>query len=106
MSSVGRGKAAAMPDAAMLERVTRRVETLRREALAVEDEFAHTLRRTAPAMRESARNLLHYLAVRQHDIRDLQRDLGRLGLSSLGRMEAHVLASLNAVLDVLHQLRS
>jgi hypothetical protein len=36
--------------------------------------------------------LIHYLALRRHDIRRLQEQLAALGLSSLGRMESHVLA--------------
>jgi pyruvate kinase len=56
-------------------------------------------------MRESAYNLVHYLAIRRHDVRALQDELARLGLSSLGRMEAHVMASLHAVLEVLLALR-
>lgn len=62
------------------------------------------LRRIAPAQRESARNLVHYLAIRRHDIRSLQLKLAELGLSSLGRAEAHVLAAVDAVLDALHAL--
>ena len=54
--------------------------------------------------RASARNLLDYLALRRHDIRPLQSKLARLGLSSLGRTEPHVLSSLHAVLRVLHKL--
>jgi pyruvate kinase len=57
-----------------------------------------------PAQRESGRNLLHYLALRRHDLRPLQEALARLGLSSLGRAEAHALASVDAVLAVLHRL--
>jgi len=82
----------------------RAVEELRRSALVFETEFAEALSRSPPVRRESLRNLLHYLAVRRHDVRDVQYALARLGLSSLGRMESHVLASLNAVLDVLYRL--
>ena len=57
-----------------------------------------------PDHRASARNLLDYLAPRRHDIRPLQSKLARLGLSSLGRTEPHVLSSLHAVLKVLHKL--
>ena len=46
-------------------------------------------------------NLLHYLALRQCDVRDLQRALAGRGLSSLGRAESHVLATIDAVLDRL-----
>jgi pyruvate kinase len=89
-----------------LDRAARGVEELRRAALEAEREFATELDATAPSMRESAFNLVHYLAVRRHDPRGLQDELTRLGLSSLGRMEAHVMASLQAVLEVLYALRS
>ena len=89
-----------------LDRAARGVDELRRAALAAEHEFAKELDATAPPMRESAYNLVHYLAVRRHDVRELQDELARLGLSSLGRMEAHVMASLQAVLEVLCVLRN
>ena len=54
--------------------------------------------------RESARNLMHYLALRRHDLRPLQKRLAALGLSSLGRAESHVLASVDSVLAVLRRL--
>jgi len=54
--------------------------------------------------RDSARNLLHYLALRRRDLRPLQLRLASLGLSSLGRAESHVLATVDAVLGVLHRL--
>ncbi len=89
-----------------LDRAARSVEALRRSALAAEQEFAAELEAAAPSMRESAYNLVHYLAVRRHDVRELQDELARLGLSSLGRMEAHVMASLQAVLEVVYALRN
>ncbi len=54
--------------------------------------------------RASARNLLHYLALRRRDLRPLQLRLAVLGLSSLGRAESHVLATVDTVLEVLHRL--
>jgi pyruvate kinase len=45
----------------------------------------------------SALNFAHYLALRRQDLRSLQRRLMGLGLSSLGRAESRVLASLDAV---------
>jgi pyruvate kinase len=54
--------------------------------------------------RDSARNLLHYLSLRRRDLRPLQLRLAALGLSSLGRAESHVLATVDAVLRVLHHL--
>ncbi len=54
--------------------------------------------------RESARNLLHYLSLRRHDLRKLQSRLAALGLSSLGRAESHVLATVDSVLSILYRL--
>jgi|GEM_PF-3427207 len=45
----------------------------------------------------SAANLAAYLAFRENDIRDLQDELATLGLSSLGRAEASVRATIAAV---------
>jgi pyruvate kinase len=52
----------------------------------------------------SARNLLQYLALRGHELRDLQDPLIALGLSSLGGSEGHVQASVEAVLGALATL--
>jgi len=52
----------------------------------------------------SAANLAHYLAVRQHELRTLQDRLAEVGLSSLGRGEAHILANLDSVIDILSRL--
>lgn len=54
--------------------------------------------------RESALNLLHYLSLRRRDLRPLQVRLAALGLSSLGRAEPNVLATVDQVLRVLHRL--
>ena len=57
-----------------------------------------------PAYRKSALNLIHYLALRQQDVRALQEELAALGLSSLGRTEAHVMSTLKAVLVALNHM--
>jgi len=54
--------------------------------------------------RLGASNLLHYLALRSRDLRPLQERLMAMGLSSLGRSEAHALATVEAVLGVLRRL--
>ncbi len=50
-----------------------------------------------PAFAASALNFAHYLELRRIDLRPLQRRLMVLGLSSLGRCEGHVLATLDAI---------
>jgi pyruvate kinase len=46
----------------------------------------------------SALNLAHYVALRRHELRDLQLELMPWGLSSLGRCEARVFENLDAVI--------
>ncbi len=53
--------------------------------------------------RRSARNLAHYLALRRHDLREVQASLAGIGLSSLGRTEGHVLS---AIQNVYHAVSS
>ncbi|NKN34916.1 pyruvate kinase [Agrobacterium sp. a22-2] len=58
---------------------------------------------TAPAD-PAVENLSHYLSLRHHDLRILQRRLMVLGLSSLGRLEGRVLPTLDAVIAALAAL--
>ena len=53
---------------------------------------------------ESARNLVHYLAMRRFELRATQERLAALGISSLGRSEGHVLNNLDLVLGILYRL--
>lgn len=47
--------------------------------------------------RSSARNIVHYWALRQIDMRAVQRRLAAFGLSSLGHSESHVQATIRLV---------
>ncbi len=59
-------------------------------------------RRDAGADGDAAvENLAHYLVLRRHDLRALQRHLMWRGLSSLGRLESRVLPTLDAVIVAL-----
>jgi len=53
------------------------------------------------AFAPSAANFAHYLALRRHDLRAMQRSLTEAGLSSLGRAEGHVMPTLDAVAALL-----
>jgi len=103
--SMNPGDAPAHPiHPSVIDRLITAVEELRARALELEATLGDEIGRAHPDHRESARNLVHYLALRQEDIRSLQGDLASLGLSSLGRLEGHTLSTLDAVLGVLHQL--
>jgi pyruvate kinase len=88
----------------IMERLLPRLIELRERALKLEHTYEEELGLVEPSYRPSARNFLHYMSVRKHDIRELQHDLASVGLSSLGVLEPHVLASLNAVIGILERL--
>jgi pyruvate kinase len=57
-----------------------------------------------PTHRDGVDNLARFVALRSQDLRSLQDDLAVHGLSSLGRAESHVLATLDAVITALRAL--
>lgn len=90
--------------AGAFDELIRQMENLRRFVVQEAELSKEILLKVPPERRQSAENLLHYLALRSEDIRPLQDRLARLGLSSLGRVESHVLATINAVLCNLYLL--
>lgn len=80
------------------------VDELLKQLEAAERTWSRWLAGVADVHRQSARNMLHYWAIRQHDLRDLQASLARYGLSSLGRSEPHVEATLVSVRSAIHAM--
>ena len=78
------------------------LQSLRDLRLAIDDEASSRIDLwrqyiEREAFAASADNLAHYLAFRHHDLRALQRELMRRGLSSLGRLESRVMMTLACV---------
>ncbi|TFD66838.1 pyruvate kinase [Cryobacterium ruanii] len=82
------------------------VESLRADLLLAELRQADEISAVQPRHAHSATNLVHYVELRTHDLRDLQARLARRGLTSLGRTESHVLASIDGLLRTLTLLIS
>lgn len=80
------------------------VLSLREEMLALEERVPDELAGLTGDGLASARNLIHYVALRRRDLRSLQPALAELGLSSLGRCEAHALATVEALTRALAAL--
>ncbi|HUO05806.1 MAG TPA: pyruvate kinase [Candidatus Binataceae bacterium] len=92
------------PRHSSVEALISRIGAIRASLVEGEDGCKRQLAEIDPQWRKSAGNLMHYLALRHHDIRHLQEELAVLGLSSLGRSESHVMSTLDAVLSALHHL--
>jgi pyruvate kinase len=87
-----------------IESIIARLQPIRLEVLQAEQHFREELDHVFLGNLQSARNLVHYVSLRRHDLRELQQDLGRLALSSLGRLESHVIATLDALLALLYKI--
>ena len=98
-----RAEAPPMPDPD-LQALAATLASLCADARALARGRADAVRAVHSDHRRSAENLLHYVAIRRRDLRPLQASLTELGLSSLGRCEAHVMATLCAVARALAAL--
>jgi pyruvate kinase len=89
---------------APLTELARELAALRTSMVRLEAMHAGVLAAIPPQNQPSARNFLHYLALRQHELRPLQARLAALGLSSIGRAESHALAAVDAVAAIVRRL--
>ncbi len=88
-----------------LRDVTAQLEDIDRLAGKMREYFSGRITTVHRHNQASAANLLDYLALRNRDIRELQRELAKMGLSSLGRTEGHTRAAVHAVLAILYELQ-
>ncbi len=88
-----------------LNRLYTQLSELRSHVVTTEEKYQEDLHYVHDDWLDSAKNLLYYIGLRQNDIRPIQVELGYLGLSSLGRLEAHVLAAIDSVLFALDRMR-
>lgn len=70
----------------------------------LENKFQQELSDVHPKHQTAAKNLVDYLALRNFDLKKEQRELAKLGLSSIGRAENHVMANIRAVQRSLKKL--
>ena len=90
-----------------LTSIKEEIGTLIEEIYAHEQKNMVQLEGVCPAYLESAKNLLHYSAIRNFDLREIQMNLKQLGLSRLANAEGNILESLvnthNLLKLILHE---
>lgn len=89
----------------VLEEIARELSTLERDMRQAEQQCTARWQNLPAVRRQSARNLVHYMAMRDRDLRPLQMQLAALGLSSLGRAESQALPAVEAVRAVVNRLK-
>jgi len=86
------------------QRLIKTISHLQFKMKKLEDRCEGHIGKIHPSYQISARNLIHYIAFRRHDVRDIQEQLVGLGLSSLGRSEAAVFSHVDSVVHALRLL--
>lgn len=82
-----------------LFRLSGELERIDEFMVRAEKDFYYLLEKVHESNRKCAVNLLHYLALRSLDIRDLQDALHEYGLSSMASSESHIRGQLLAILQ-------
>lgn len=70
-----------------------------------EDTNRDLLEQVQPHYLDSARNLLHYLALRTFDLKSIQEELSTLSISSLSHSEGYTLTNLQNILNLIQLLK-
>lgn len=83
----------------LLSTVRTALQRIDQNLISAEQRHEKVIGQVHPEQRQSAVNLVHYLALRCEDLRDLQDDLHNAGLSSLASAESHALRQVQAVLQ-------
>ncbi len=96
--------APAFPTSVPIDRLIAEPESIESDQRAAIERAEPQIRQVSPHFRRSATNLVQYLAFRGHDVRPVQDALAELGLSSLGRAEAHIRTTIASVLVLFYRL--
>ena len=87
-----------------LERLLDHISSIIDTAESLEEKYQDELDKVHPAYHKSAVNLIYYMALRSHNISNLQQELRFMGLPGLDNVESHVMRSLLALKTILNHL--
>jgi pyruvate kinase len=88
-----------------LEKLQLAIDSILKDIKEAESQNQDGIAQVAPAYRKSARNLVHYHALRNHDLRGVQKKLRNLGISRLANAQGHLEASLLKIQYLLNCLQ-
>jgi len=84
-----------------LRKMISQIEEIVAYARRREKKFNREIEKLHPEYQRGAINLIHYRALRSFDLRELQKELGYLGISRMANSQLHVMASLLNVHSIL-----
>ena len=68
------------------------------------DQYKDEIEKIHPSYKHSAKNLIDFLAFRNHPIDEIQQNLEDLGISTLSMGERHILSNIDAVINNLKKI--
>ncbi len=77
-----------------IQSIIQSIDDIIETAKKFELKYKNQLKKVHPKFKQSATNLIHYLAFREKDSNELQNNLGNMGLSRLAKNQGHVMDSL------------
>ncbi|MFP4470959.1 MAG: pyruvate kinase [Bacteroidales bacterium] len=89
---------------ARIREMIAKIELIIDSANHLEEQYASHISRVHPDFKRSAVNLVHYMALRKHDINKLQESLRDMGLTPFDHLESHVMRSLLLTRTILQRL--
>lgn len=87
-----------------VQKVLKKLEIIEKTAAELLKKHKQKIEAVHKNNKQGMLNMIHYLALRDKDTRKLQEQLASLGLSRLGKAEAHVMASISKIKDILSYL--
>lgn len=88
-----------------VEDLVKQVESIRAKMLKEEKRYKKYIEPLHQSHKRSACNLIHYLALRSFDLRQIQEELSALGLSSIGHSERYSFTNITNILHLLYLLQ-
>lgn len=88
-----------------MDALVQQVEAIRLRMLKEEKRYKKYIEPLHANHKRSACNLIHYLALRSFDLRQIQEELSALGLSSVGHSERYTYTNITNILHMLYLLQ-
>lgn len=89
----------------IIQELILKLDTIIDAAQKLERDYAQKINLVHPDFRQSAENLIHYMAIREYNINEFREQLRHMGLTPFDRIEPHVMHNLLTTKIILRGLK-
>ncbi len=90
----------------LLKEVAQQIDLVLNKIVAYEKQYNHLIDKVHPQYKESAKNLVHYLALRSFNSNKVQEQLATIGIPSPTNSEGHILYTILSIKTIINSLLS